>query len=218
MDLRVYIYYCFLVACFAISLFNYKNDKGLKLISLLLFLSVVTEALVEIFKHWNINKSNHYILYHLFTPIEYTLVAGYYYLNIHSIVIKRALIVSILFFCIISALISFNFLLIGNYPSLNNQINYVLIIASSVVALLQINPNTDEKITHKAIFWIALGFVIYCTGIFFFNSLYNYLKQKNPLIAKNTFHLINSIFNDILYTLISIGFICSRKVKKYLPQ
>ena len=218
MDTRVYIYYCFLVACFIISLFNYKNDKGLNLISLLLFLSVFTELLVEIFKYWHINKSNHYILYHLFTPIEYCLVAGYYYCNIKNNLIKKIIVISIILFCIVSALISFNILPTGNYPSLNNQINYVLIIGFSIITLLQINPNTEEKLLFKAVFWIALGFTIYCTGIFFFNSLYNYLNQKNPLVAKGTFNLINSIFNDILYTLISIGFICSRKIKKYSRQ
>lgn len=218
LDTRVYIYYSFLVTCFLISLFNFKNDKGLKLICILLFFSVVTDGLAISFKLWNINKSNHYILYHFFTPLEYSLLAGYYYLNTHNFFVKKMLLTSIVTFIIISTIISYKFIETGKYPSLNNQICYVLIICFSILTLLNLEPQGKEKLRYKALFWIAIGFTIYCTGVFFFNSLYNYLKQHYPVVAKDTFNLINSIFNDVLYTLISIGLICSKKTKKYSHQ
>lgn len=215
-DPRTYVYMFFLVTCFIISLFNYKNERGLKIISLLLFLSVLTDGTAITIKLLKINNSNHYILYHFFTPLEFTLVTLYYSLHINNNGLKKIMYAIIVCFCIISIIISFKMIEISKYPSLNNQIFYVLIIILSVITMLHINPLGNQKLFSKAIFWIALGFTIYCAGIFTFNSLYNYLKIKNPSLAKNTFNLINSIFNDILYTLISIGFICPRNQMKYL--
>jgi uncharacterized protein involved in response to NO len=215
-DPRTYVYMLFLVTCFVISLFNYKNERGLKLISLLLFLSVLTDGVAITIKLLKINNSNHYILYHFFTPLEFTIVAYYYSLHVTNLTVKKCFYAAIIFFCILSSLISFKIVEASKYPSLNNQIFYVLIIIFSVITMLNITPVENKKLFSMAVFWITLGFTIYCSGIFTFNSLYNYLKGKNPALAKDTFNLINSIFNDILYTLISIGFICSKTHKKFL--
>jgi hypothetical protein len=215
-DPRSYVYMFFLVTCFIISLFNYNNERGLKIISLLLFFSVLTDGTAIAIKLLKINNSNHYILYHFFTPLWFTMVMYYYTRHIGNAAIKKGFYITVVIFCLLSAAISLKLVVVSKYPSLNNQIFYVLIIIASVITMLNINPFEDKKLFAKAVFWVTLGFTIYCSGIFTFNSLYNYLKQKNPLLARDTFNLINSIFNDILYTLISIGFICSRMHRKFL--
>ncbi|MEN9571025.1 MAG: hypothetical protein RL172_2256 [Bacteroidota bacterium] len=215
MDIRIYIYLTFLTTAFIVSLFNYKNDKGLKLITILLLLSVITDFTALIFKIAHINNANHFVLYHLFTPVEFILIGRYYYVNAYKPVIKKVIVSSVIMFFVFSIIVSSFVIPITKYPSLNNQVGYLLLTCISVLILFDLDPESNVPLHQKALFWIATGFTIYCTGIFFFNSLYNYLKDKNPNLAREKFNLINSIFNNTLYTLISMGFLCSKKTKTY---
>lgn len=211
MDGLLYPYYLLMSISFGISIFCVKGSNKNIFLFLLLLASVAVEAVVRLFEYQN---QNHFILYHFFTPVEYTLINLYFFYSIRLRIIRKIILLSIVLFWIFSIYTFTNTSLL-NFPSIANSIESFVLIVSSTLALLTLEPGKEKSIYSVPEFWISLAVLFYFTGTFFFNGAYNYLKSHNLKVARDNFTIINSVFNYLFYVLISYGLICYYKYRKY---
>ena len=61
---------------------------------------------------------------------------------------------------------------------------------------------------RNPLFWVSSGNLIFYAGVFFRMGLLNYIIKELPDLAPKLMY-INSSLNYILYTLYSIGFLCT---------
>lgn len=210
-QLYLYIYFFLLFVCLIASALYYKNDRSLLYILLLLFFSIITEVGGIICQH---NKTNYYPLYHIFTPIEYSLIALFFCTNNNSITLKKLIYYSIPMFVIFSIVCSIFFIPLNNYPGFQYNIEGILVIAWSLTSLFSSRPDYKTSFYSHVLFWIASGFFIFHSGIFFINGVFNYFFMGKNNLLTSIHTIINTIFNYILYIFILIGILCSRKIEK----
>ena len=209
------LYLTVLAASFGICLFAYPSfehtNRSLKVLLVLLSISLFTELVVNIL-HYTYNRKYAFI-YHIYIPVEYTLLAYFFYLN-NKTFVRRLILVSIPLYIIFSTLISLNLLTVEDHPSLNFNLAGVLLIIWCFTTFFSISATQNVAFTHLPIFWICLGILIFHSGIFFFNGIYNHLLDINPKLALDLHRMIIKSANYILYTCFSIGFLCSYQMKK----
>lgn len=212
-------YLIFLTSSLAICLYSspsFEHNKSLKVFPILLFFSVFTEAFVNILRYvFNYSISSYQFIYHLYIPIEYTLLSYFFYLN-NNAQVRKYIMYSVPFYILVSGLLSLKIITFANYPGLNFNLEGVLLIAWSLITLFSVQPSATISIIKLPVFWICLGILIFHAGIFFFNNVYDELLQQNSVLAQNLHRLIIKSLNYILYICFSIAFICSNQMKKYL--
>ncbi|MEO6845504.1 MAG: hypothetical protein ABI184_10035 [Ginsengibacter sp.] len=213
MNKLVQVYYIIMAICFFISLF-YLQHKKIKILSLLLFLSIITELGVEVL---NAQGHNYFILYHFFTIAEYSLITLLLRDGIPIRFIRKIMLYSIFIFGILSLLISLFLQRFDQFPAISNSIEGLLIITWSILALWYIDASENITIFQQPGFWFALSFLIYYAGTIAFNGIYNYLLHDKTETARRLFAIINSFGNYLLYLLLIIG-ILRYQWKKSIPQ
>jgi hypothetical protein len=199
-----------------LSIWCYKGEKSLKVFPYLLSLSLVTEIIVDIC--YFILDIDYHVFYHIYTPLEYFLFALYFYIYHKSKIAKTLIVVSIIIFTLLSIFISNEIININVHPGLNDNVEGFFLIILSSFTLLTINFNPKISIMNLPVFWICLAILIFHSGVFLFNGLYNYLVTKKSEIAQPLHQIIIKNFNYLLYILFSIAFICSNRMKKYTLQ
>lgn len=210
----VYLYYILMVMCFIASLY-YLHFFKVKMLSLLLFLSICTEAWAEII---GTHQFHHFILYHYFNIAEYALTTIILLSGIDNIFLKRLMIFSIPCYTLISLYISLMVQGINEFPSINCNIESLLIIVWCIISLWNIKPDYKFTMFQKPTFWFILGFFIYFSGTMTFDGIYNTLLSHKTETATKLFSIINSVCNYLLYILLLIGIACYRFQKKYMSQ
>lgn len=204
----LHLYYTLMVISFTISLFFYRSSTtAVKMISKLLLISIFTEALVEICKQlgWG-----YFILYRLFTPLEYTFIALYFYFSIQHNKFRifcLATIILFLFICIGDIIVNHDE---NGFPRFVSYLECFLVIIIATLTLLFLEPDIYKPIHKLADFWFSIAFLFFFSGLF----IVLFFDQSDVEIKK-VFNLINLFFNCLLYLLLSVGFLCL-KVKKKL--
>ncbi len=216
MDQLRTIYLCILIFFIAISLvlslFSYKNEKSLKVFPILLSVALIAELLTLLFYKFNIDYN---IIYHIYIPLEYCLLAYYFYLNINLNKLKKIILYSIPFYLIISIIFSLKIVNIQKYPNFQTNIEGLLLIAWATIAIFNIEVRSNLSIVRLPIFWICVAVLVYNCGIFSYIGVYNYICESRPGLTNGLKFYVLNLLNYILYTLLSIAFICSQKMKKY---
>ena len=210
-----YFYYFLMVACFVNSLFLLKVRR-IKILALLLFISILTEAIVEVY----ISKGlNYYLIYHIFNTLEYSLITLSLVDGIPIKPIRKLMLYSIPVFINGSLIISLNMQDWTQMPCISNSFEALLIITWCIIALWCIEPNDDRSIFMLPSFWFIIAFFIYFICTLPFNGIFNYLitVKSNYTKAKYLFSLINSVSNYFLYIFLLIGFSLYRW-KRFTPQ
>ena len=212
-------YIVLLVLSFVLSIYNYssfKKSKALEVFPYLLGFSVITELLVNILKYiYDYKIIDYLFIYHIYIPIEYSILAYYFYLNAPDR-FKRYIILSIPAFLSLSIYLSLIYYSPKLYPGLNINIEGILLLCLSLITLLFIKPVYEVPISSLPVFWICLGTIIYHTGTFFFNGICNMLLESNALIMTNLHRLFVKLPNYFMYICFSISFACSARMKKYI--
>jgi hypothetical protein len=211
MDISRYIYLCLLIISFLLSLFAFNKEKRLRFFPFLLGIALITEGITQLIFN---SKINFNFIYHIYIPLEYSLWAGYFYLSIDIQKIKKIILFTIPIFIALSVFISFKIVSWHKFPTLQLNIEGILLVIWAVIAIFTIKVQQNKLIFSLPAFWICIGVLIYYTGIASFMSLYNLISAKNTelFIILRLYLLI--IPNCILYTCLSIAFICSRRIKK----
>ena len=206
-----YIYYILLVACFINSL-HFLHDHKVKVLAILLFLSILTEALAEV----NIYKKvNYYLYYHGFTMLEYALISGILFQCIRNRLIKNLLLISIPVFALACTLIMLFLQDIRQMPSISGGLEGTLLIIWSLRAFYDINVEGPKTIFQQAPFWFIMAFYSYYCIVTPFNCVFNTLQADPQYLAVSTsaFAVINSAANYLLYILCIIGLSCLKRTK-----
>lgn len=205
------LYYLLLFTCFVISFLpNRKADKSMVIFPILLALSILVEGLAYLFHIYTIQFN---VIYHIYVPIEYALIAGYFYLNARNLRVKKVILYSIpayFVLCMVYSTISS----FQKHPGLQINLEGLLLISWAIFSLFSIEARVGNKIHALPIFWICIGVLIYHSGIFTYTGIYNYIvEQKTSLGGKLNIYILH-ISNYILYICWSIAFICSHQTKK----
>lgn len=213
MDSWEIIYHFLLLAALFVSLLVFKSEnKSLRLFPLILLIGNVIEIIVIIEK--GKGNTNYPFFYHFYIPIEYVVLALFYYLNSERKWVKKSILVSIPIYILICIWLTNSALSREEYPSLQFNLEGVLLIVLAISNLFSLKGEEDLIITRHPLFWIDLAMLLFYTGNFFLMGSYNQLISSNPEIAKQYFKFINNSLNYSLYILFIIAFICSRPVKK----
>jgi hypothetical protein len=178
----------------------------------LLLTSIVTEGLVE----WSLRTGReYYYFYHFYGPMEYIFLALFFYKNQPRRYIRTIILPSIPLFVFLSLALSFSLIGLKGYQGLNTITRGILLILLSIITLFTFE--NDKPFYRVAVFWICTGILIYYSGTFFINGVYNGLLKKYPMekdYFKKLHGIINVVFNYLLYIFFCIGILCSRPGKK----
>ncbi len=206
MSAFLFFYYLLMLVCFAASAV-YRRFPLVTWLCALLVASIATEAAVEIIGH---GQQKHYPVYHLFIPLEYTLVTLALRSQASNRRLRKAMLVSVFGFWPLCAYISFFVVRPTDFPGTAIGMEAVLVIAWSLLTLVYIEPVSELSIFRLPAFWVALGFLIYFSSTVALSTVYNYLVHSQTEKAKAMFDVITNISNCLLYIFLTIGIVCHR--------
>lgn len=200
---------------FVFSFYAQKFEKSLIILTSLLLLSLLTEMLVEIFKS---HKINHRIIYHIYIPVEYMLLALFLSRQNVNSSLKKIIRFSIpVYFCI-SMFISFFFISYKDFPGTQFNIEGLFLVSFVIAVLFSLKITEGISIFRLPFFWIGSGLLLFHSGLFFFNGAYNYLIHNKTEYAAKLQTIINTNLNYLLYIFWIIGFIWAIRNRKYITQ
>lgn len=208
-----FAYYLFMIAALSCSYLLAKKERRFYILSTLLFLSVITEVIVDVVRAEHIKC---FIIYHIYIPLEYTLMALFFSRQNISISIKRLILFSIPGFVLLSFLLSIFLIKPPQFPSLQFNIEGLLLIATSVYTLFTIEVYSLKPFYTFPIFWICSGIILFHAGLFLFNGAYNYLLSNETEEARYLHTLINTNLQYLLYLFWIIGFLCRLRKKNFI--
>lgn len=209
----VYIYYYLMLVSFVTGCF-YLQHRYVRLLVALLSISILTEIAVEIRGK---DANRHFVFYHFFVLFEYVFMTFILRQWITNKNVRKIMQISAFAFCVISLLISFYVQDFSFHPSINLNIEGLLILTWCIISFFSITPLEDTPIYYFPAFWITLAFLLYFAGSLGVNGVYNMLAEKVSN-AKEIYTLFSSISNYLLYIFITIGILCQKWDLKYSAQ
>ena len=214
MNGSLYTYYSLMVVCFCVSLF-YLRFTLVKWLAALLLASILAEGIAEIV---GTARHKHYVVYHFFNVVEYTLITLALRSQINRRWLSKTMLLSLAVYWPAWFYVIFFVQSLTDFPSICGGIEAVLLIAWSLLTLIYIEPVNELSIFRLPVFWVALGFLIYFSGTVAFNTVYNYLRHQETERAQDLFDVINLISNCLLYIFLTIGILChKRQTKSSVP-
>lgn len=209
------IYLCVLFSSFICSIVTFKHLPGaFKLFALLLGVTFVVESIA--FYYLFFTKEQYLYLYHFFNPFLYVLVA-YIYSTVIKTGWKNKLIrFSIPGFLVLSLLLTLYVQPLHTVNSYATMTSAALLVFLSLIYYYELLKNDDiTNLTSKPLFWISTGNLIFYAGIFFIEGFVSYFIKYAPDLGRKLM-FINYFLNFVLYTLYSIGFLCTRPGRRSL--
>jgi hypothetical protein len=194
---------------FLFAIFRYKYLKSEHKWLLLLFgLGSLTELVSRIYA--NIVSPNNVWLFNIYQILETTIIIIFYSMLTQVKLKKRLLYLFIILFTIVSVYQISN---IG-YARLNDlsfSIESIIVVLLTILNFHSIlKKQVYTNILNAPIFWINSGFLIFYFGNLFLHIFSKYL-QVHAINAFFELWVFHSMFNIILYILISIGFWKTKK-------
>jgi len=210
------VYLALMTASLVMGIFASRYNRSLRVFPFLLGLSLATEILVMVF-YYHL-KINYNIIYHMYIPLEYSILAYFFYGMIPHPLLKKTILASIPLYVAGSILLSVVVLpqSVEGHPGMNFNLEGLLLITWSITALLTVEPVEGVPLRRLPLFWICLGILVFHAGIFSFNGAYNYLREVDVDAAERLNQLIIKNLNYVLYTCFIIAFICSVRMRKYM--
>jgi hypothetical protein len=154
----------------------------------------------------NIDKFNlpsNYIVYHIFNPIQYIIVAWAYYQEFR----KKQILISMPIMVIWSLILSVFIQPITEFNSYYISFELLIFTAFSVYYfLLLLRIETDNKLKDYPLFWISCGWLLFSVANLFVFGTYNSFFKENSYIER-VFAYIRVFSNYILYSLFIVAFL-----------
>jgi hypothetical protein len=119
----------------------------------------------------------------------------------------------------ISILLSIlNLAFVQGFWSLNTitiLLQFIIIIASTCLYFYELINNTKYKLVIVKLpgFWLNTGLLFFCLAEFLFYSSFTYMAYKKNYEYFVLFSIISNIANAILYSCLTVSFICFSKTK-----
>ncbi len=214
----VLIYFIIISLAFLVSLVSFKWNYPfhLKLFSILLGLTFLTELLatqiVVKYFHWKSNTS----VYNSFTIVEF-LAYAYYYYRIITVVWIRNIIKGFMylfpFFWFVSVFLVFRFTQWNSYVVIVGGLFSVFCSLGYYYQVL--HSKTDIHLRTQPEFWIATGMLIYYSCQVPYFGMLNYLINHYLLLARSLLNVL-LVINTSMYLIFIYAFLCKKINRKYL--
>lgn len=158
---------------------------------------------------WFMNKNNLPLL-HVYTILEFSMIAWFYKIVLRGWVSERLFTILILLFALLALL---NSLFLQDWHRFNTyprSLESIFVIAFTIAyfhrMLSEVNINRMER---SPLFWINTGFLFYFSGALFLFSLSNYII---PLGYRLNFLIwtVHALFSILLYVFLFIG-LCNHR-------
>jgi len=178
---------------------------------LLMILWLVT-TLAAIYSTKYAGLKNNLFIFHIFTPLEYVLLALFYRDIIVNSRVKKIISYSIPIFILLAILFS----VFIQKPDTSNStvimIESVIVIFLSLFFLREVLLLQHATILYRfPLFWISVGILFYFTGNMIIEGLLNYMISHSMQLARRVYH-IGHVFKYLLFLLFIIGAYCNRFV------
>jgi len=188
------------------------KDKGLWV---LFFFNIYSFSnnLIIINGWYSVIIRNVYIFYRLFTILGYTFIALFFFKNIISRLIKKAIVIT---YIILFAYAIYDFLTSPkeSFDSIPSSIEAILIIIFSIFYLFEQIKNPKVLFIYTLDkFWIVASFLLYYTGTFFL-FIYAEAYFVDPSFNEN-YYFINNVFLLLKNIVFSVGLLVKNKSDDY---
>jgi len=204
---KVYFVFLFITLVSYVIAFKTK-EQYVKMVILLMILWALTTT-VAIYLIRFAGFKNNLFVFHISTPLEYTILALLYRDVIFNYTIRRLISLSIPIFLALSVV----FALFVQAPDTNNT--EVIIIESAVMIFLSLFFLREVLLMQQVtslhrfpMFWISVGILFYFTGNLVIEGMLNYLIRRSMDLAKRSYRL-GYVFKYLLFVLFIIGAYCS---------
>lgn len=179
-----------------------------------LFWLVVVTWVVDVAGTLLRNTINNHPLYHVFQPVEYGLFAMYYFHTLRHPVVRKLIQLSIGLMVVFSIINALFFQSIWTQNSHSFMLEATLLLVWSGVYFFQLYTNfIPQKLWELPEFWVSTGILFFYAGSFFQMGLHRYIVQVDEALARKLW-VINLLLNILLYSLITVGFLCKASQKK----
>jgi hypothetical protein len=208
------IYTYFILLCFIISLSIYVskayNFFYLKLFPPFLLLTLIAEVYGSYLSY---SSQNNLYLYNFFTIFEFCFYLIILLMIIENKKIRKIIIISCVFYPLISVLNVFFFQGPESFHSITHALGCLLVSSFCIYYFLELFRQPKSiKLTRSPAFWICSGLLFfYCCSFPLFGLLN--IWATVPIVIDH-FTQIVAILNVFLYTLFTIAFLCIR-TRKY---
>ena len=216
-----YIYISTVALAFLSSLLSFWLDYPfhLKLFSVLLGLTLLTEICAKFLLHWFRLESN-YPIYNIYILIQDSFYAVYFMLIISSSIAKKVIIFFLILFPAFWIATTFFILGANAWNSYAIMLGDIFIVYFSVIYLYELF--VSEKLVKLHLspeFWIATASVIYFSSELPLTGMLNYMATNYPEQTLVLFKILQ-LLNIIMYSIFIYAFLCRVKINtsKYRLQ
>jgi hypothetical protein len=208
------IYLCILFASFCCCIINRKNLPAyFRFFILFTGVTFIVESIGFYLLFYTPRQT--YFLYHFYVPFEYAVLALVYSKAISKSWKKKVILISVPAFWLLHLFLSLFIQKIEGDNSYAIMVSLILIVVLSLgyyYELLQ--KEGSAPLFRDPLFWISTGNLIFYSGVFFLMGFLQYLAKEDLALAKKLM-VINYSLNYILYSLYSIGFLCTTQNRKF---
>jgi len=182
-----------------------KKYFGSTIIAYLLLILVTSIVAICLMKA---GVRNNLFLFHIYTPIEYTILGLLYRNAVAGTLLKKIITTSIPFFIVLSIVFSAFVQKTDENNSFTTIIESLLILSWSLFYLREVLLLQQVTHLHRfPMFWICVGILFYFTGSLITEGMLNYLIKHSLPLARRMYN-IGYIFKYLLFILLMIGAWC----------
>lgn len=210
MSLADKIYFLLLLLTLASYLVKLnRQEKFIPWITILLSFWLVTTLAAVLLPLYGTIRNNLFI-YHIITPVEFTIILLLYHSYFENVVIKKLLVYSIPIFIMLCIVFSLFVQKIDVSNSYTSIMEAAVVIPVSLLFLKETAQLQRVKsLLHYPMFWISVAFLFGYTVPLIIEGMLNYLMDRSMQLAKQLY-LITYFSNYILLTLFMIAIYCNR--------
>lgn len=208
-----YIEFGLLYATAAVFLFRYRQ-LSLPLRRLFFYILNLIVCNTSAFYTYACLGKENLFLYHFFTPTEYLALCLVFYTSFESRSTKRAVLISMPSFVILSAALSLYVNRLNENNSAARAMEALLVTVWILLYFREVS-RTDEILNLKRdpLFWVYAGLILYFWGTLFLQILLNYLN-KTDLVLANQVYALQYVFEYISLITINIALFCHKNFKR----
>lgn len=203
-------YIILLIICCSISFSLPFHSRSLVAFRYILSWAILIEVIVY-YQSIHIPGSKFtYLPYHIYIPIEYGLLTLFFMAQINKSILEKIGVISIFTFIFFSIITSHFYTGWAKFPGLILNVEGFLLIIWSLVIMFSVKPDLELPFHKLPIFWICLSVILYHSGTFVMNGLFNTLKENHILFK--SLRIINQSLNIIMYLMILLAFLLSNRM------
>ncbi len=186
-----------------------RQERFVRWMILLLSFWLVTTLAAVLLPLYGVLTNNLFI-YHIITPIEFTIILLLYHTYFENALIKKILMYLIPAFVLLCIVFSLFVQKIDVSNSYTSIVEAAVVIPVSLLFLKETAQLQKVKsLVHYPMFWISVGILFGYTAPLIIEGTLNYLMDQSMQLAKQLY-LISYFSNYILLILFMIAIFCNR--------